>query len=80
MCDLPTFFFGGVRDTLFPMRKKPKSSSPPVKVQTVLTAAAKLEGEGNDLVALFRLLLREPPKTHDCRRCAICKAYGMDGI
>lgn len=33
-----------------------------------------------DLVALFRLLLREPPPDHDFKTCPICKRYGITHI
>ena len=33
-----------------------------------------------DLVALFRLLLKEPPSGHDFKTCPICKEYGIKGI
>lgn len=32
------------------------------------------------LLALFRLLLREPPADHDFITCPICKEYGITGI
>jgi hypothetical protein len=33
-----------------------------------------------DLVALFRLLLREPPADHDFKTCPLCKRYGITSI
>lgn len=33
-----------------------------------------------DLVALFRLLLREPPPDHDFKTCPLCKRYGITSI
>jgi hypothetical protein len=33
-----------------------------------------------ELLALFRLLVREPPKDHDFRACPICKRYGITRI
>jgi hypothetical protein len=33
-----------------------------------------------DLVALFRLLLRNPPREHDFEECPICKRHGITGI
>jgi len=33
-----------------------------------------------DLVALFRLLLKEPPPDHDFKTCPICKEYGITSI
>lgn len=32
------------------------------------------------LLALFRLLMREPPADHDFTACPICKRYGITGI
>jgi hypothetical protein len=33
-----------------------------------------------ELLALLRLLVREPPAGHDFSTCAICKRYGITGI
>ena len=33
-----------------------------------------------DLMALFRLLLKQPPKEHDFRNCPICKRYHITEI
>ncbi len=33
-----------------------------------------------ELIALFRLLMREPPPDHDFRTCPICKRYGITRI
>ena len=33
-----------------------------------------------ELVALFRLLMREPPPGHDSKRCPLCRAYGIKRI
>jgi hypothetical protein len=33
-----------------------------------------------ELLALFRLLVREPPKDHDFRVCPICRRYGITRI
>ena len=30
-----------------------------------------------EIVALFRLLMREPPSDHDFRTCPICMRYGI---
>ena len=37
-------------------------------------------GPSPELLALFRLLVREPPTDHDFRTCPICKQYGITGI
>jgi hypothetical protein len=37
-------------------------------------------GTTPELLALFRLLLREPPADHDFGTCPICKRYGITGI
>jgi hypothetical protein len=36
--------------------------------------------EQPELLALFRLLMKQPPREHDCRTCPICKRYGIDEI
>jgi hypothetical protein len=33
-----------------------------------------------ELLALFRLLVREPPRDHNFRTCPICKRYGITEI
>jgi hypothetical protein len=33
-----------------------------------------------ELLALFRLLTREPPPDHDFKTCPICKRYGITSI
>ena len=33
-----------------------------------------------ELLALFRLLIREPPPDHDFNACPICKRYGITRI
>jgi len=38
------------------------------------------EGDRTALLALFRLLVREPPRDHDFRTCPICKRYGLTKI
>lgn len=38
------------------------------------------ESERAALLALFRLLVREPPRDHDFRACPICKRYGITKI
>lgn len=37
-------------------------------------------GEWPELIALFRLLMREPSADHDFRACPICKRYGITNI
>ena len=37
-------------------------------------------GPSPELLALFRLLVREPPADHDFGTCPICKRYGISGI
>lgn len=43
-------------------------------------APSASEGARADLIALFRLLLKQPPKEHDFRTCPICKRFGITGI
>jgi len=38
------------------------------------------ESERADIVALFRLLMREPPKDHDFRTCPVCERHGITSI
>ena len=33
-----------------------------------------------ELMALLRLLMREPPPDHDFETCLTCKRYGITGI
>jgi hypothetical protein len=45
-------------------------------------ATRKSEGEpvSRELVALLRLLTREPPPGHDFKTCPICKRFGITKI
>jgi hypothetical protein len=45
----------------------------------LIVSSDQADNQG-DLIALFRLLLRNPPKDHDFRTCTICKQYGIDEI
>jgi hypothetical protein len=59
-----------------PKRKGTNSSKQPCRDE-------KRSAEGTaraDLVALFRLLLREPLPDHDFKTCPICKRYGITRI
>jgi len=38
------------------------------------------DGRQAELIALFRLLMRDPPQDHDFRTCPICKRYGITEI
>lgn len=44
------------------------------------TGDQQRDGERLELIALFRLLMREPPADHDFRTCPICKRYGITRI
>jgi hypothetical protein len=33
-----------------------------------------------DFLPLLRILVKEPPKDHDCKTCPICKEYGITQI
>jgi hypothetical protein len=37
-------------------------------------------GEPGALLALLRLLTREPPPSHDFKTCPVCKQYGITKI
>jgi len=39
-----------------------------------------VQDDRGDVVALFRLLLREPPPEHDIKACTVCKRYGITSI
>ena len=49
------------------------------KAKPVIIPRIRL-GPSPELLALFRLLLREPPVDHDFRTCPVCKRYGITGI
>lgn len=54
---------------------------PDGKQQDVGTPQSKTAPEPSpELLALFRLLMREPPADHDFGTCLICKRYGITGI
>jgi len=33
-----------------------------------------------ELIALFRILVKAPPKGHDAKTCPLCKGYGFNEI
>jgi hypothetical protein len=41
---------------------------------------ASSETPSPELLALFRLLVREPPPDHDFNACPVCKRYGITHI
>jgi hypothetical protein len=41
---------------------------------------AKRPVEHGEILALFRLLTREPPPGHEFKTCPICKDYGITEI
>jgi len=50
---------------------KPKSQDKKETAQTIRRA---------ELLALFRILMKEPPPDHDFRTCPICKEFGITSI
>jgi hypothetical protein len=55
-------------------KTEPGQPSPAVKSEWIE------ESDQAALLALFRLLVREPPRDHDFRTCPICKRYGITKI
>jgi hypothetical protein len=54
--------------------------------QPSLEPGANMEKEATqkirraELLALFRILMKEPPPEHDFRTCPICKEFGITSI
>ena len=57
----------------------PKPSDSPAKPQN-LAGEEKPPLTAAELLPLFRLLTREPPKGHDFKSCPLCKEFGIDRI
>lgn len=57
-----------------------KRSQDEEKTQGQKTGTSDRMGGPMELVALLRLLTREPPPGHDFKTCPICKRYGITGI
>ena len=58
--------------------KKPNNSSIAETVDKEQEAAQKIRRA--ELLALFRILMKEPPPGHDFRTCPICKEFGITSI
>jgi hypothetical protein len=55
-------------------------SSPNGEAQPEKQKETTQDARRAELIALFRLLVREPPPDHDFRTCPICKRYGITSI
>lgn len=53
----------------------PKAEAQPEEQQETIQDARR-----DEVVALFRFLMKEPPQDHDFRTCPTCKRYGITGI
>jgi hypothetical protein len=49
-------------------------------VDSEIEKEKKAERDSIDLLPLFRLLARQPPRDHDFRTCPICNRHGIKGI
>ena len=58
--------------------KKPNNSSIAEAVDKEQEGAQKIRRA--ELLALFRILVKEPPPGHDFRTCPICKEFGITSI
>lgn len=58
--------------------KKPNNSSIAEAVDKEQEGAQKIRRA--ELLALFRILMKEPPPGHDFRTCPICKEFGITSI
>jgi hypothetical protein len=52
----------------------------PTKKPTEDVATAENPTASTEIIALLRLLTKQPPREHDFRTCAICKRYGITEI
>ncbi len=75
---MPTFANAAEALRFPPMLRGSKTES--------LQPSPEVKSEGTEeadpaaLLALFRLLVREPPRDHDFRTCPVCKRYGITKI
>jgi len=56
------------------------SREPKEKVTREKIDPSKMVDDQADLLALFRLLMKEPPRGHDFRTCLICQRHGITTI
>jgi hypothetical protein len=68
--ETPEFYARGVAP-LYPENEQCEAGKPP---------ANTAPGPSPELIALFRLLVREPPPDHDFGTCQICNRYDITGI
>ena len=61
-------------------RKKINVNAPAPEPDKDRTLIDRETNDRGDLVALFRLLLKNPPPEHDFKTCPICKRYGITSI
>jgi hypothetical protein len=56
-----------------------ESEKPTVRVNQT-NAVEEDDDEIQQLLPLFRLLVREPPEGHDFATCPVCKRHGITGL
>jgi hypothetical protein len=56
-----------------------ESEKPTVRVNQT-NAVEEDDDEIQQLLPLFRLLVREPPEGHDFATCPVCKCHGITGL
>jgi hypothetical protein len=82
------FYIGASRAILCLMQSEPRSDhlnqkqTPLQPVQDEAGKALEQSAASSppELLALFRLLVREPPPDHDFKTCAVCQRYGIADI
>jgi hypothetical protein len=57
-----------------------QAGQPEVKTHDQGTERPDQQNERGALIALLRLLTREPPPGHDFKTCPVCKKYGVTRI
>lgn len=73
-----TFANAGRALLFLPMLRGDKSETPQSNPE--VESEGIEEADRSALLALFRLLVREPPRDHDFNTCPICKRYGITKI
>lgn len=63
-----------------PEESREQTSHAAVTRQCDATVAPEEQNERGALIALLRLLTREPPAGHDFKTCPICKRHGIERI
>jgi hypothetical protein len=83
-CKIRNLFSTGEKRTILLMPRTEKSRNnharDNAKMKADFPELLSPEAARAELLTLLRLLVREPPRDHEFKTCAICKRYRITGI